>query len=170
MIGRLLLTSLAACLIAGCSTTVDELQSPIRLAPSEYVFPVEAGAGAGSSGTPGVETAVLKGDPERSGLYTILLRIAPGTRIAPHRHRDDRVATVISGDWWIGFGESFDEARLERLPAGSFYTEPPDVAHFAMTGSVPVVVAITGFGPTDTRPVASIGNSEDQTASTQEVR
>jgi hypothetical protein len=36
------------------------------------------------------------------------------------------------------------------LPPGSFYTEPGGVAHFAQTRAEPVVVYITGFGPTNT--------------------
>jgi hypothetical protein len=36
------------------------------------------------------------------------------------------------------------------LPPGSFYTEPAGVAHFALTRAEPVVVYITGFGPTNT--------------------
>jgi hypothetical protein len=34
--------------------------------------------------------------------------------------------------------------------ASSFYTEPGGEAHFALTKAQPVVVYITGFGPTDT--------------------
>jgi hypothetical protein len=57
---------------------------------------------------------------------------------------------VISGTWHIGYGEGFDEAKLKALPPGSFYTEPPSVAHFAETGDEAVVVQITGFGPSST--------------------
>ena len=39
------------------------------------------------------------------------------------------------------------------LPAGSFYTEPSGVAHFAETRAEPVVVYITGDGPSDTQYV-----------------
>jgi uncharacterized RmlC-like cupin family protein len=53
------------------------------------------------------------------------------TRIAAHSHRDDRIATVISGTWHIGYGDRFDEAKLKALPPGSFYTEPPSQNHFA---------------------------------------
>jgi hypothetical protein len=67
---------------------------------------------------------VLKGDPDRDGLYTIMLRIPAHTRIAAHEHMDDRVATVVSGIWYIGYGDSFNSADLKPLPAGSFYTEP----------------------------------------------
>jgi uncharacterized RmlC-like cupin family protein len=71
-------------------------------------------------------------------------------RIAAHSHRDDRVATVISGTWRIGYGDKFDEASLKALPPGSFYTEPAGGTHFAATADEAVVVQITGFGPSST--------------------
>ncbi len=121
-----------------------------RIAPGELKFP-EGAPGAGTSGVSGIRTAVLKGDPGRAGLYTIMLRIPAHTRIAAHEHMDDRVATVVSGTWYIGYGESFDGARVKALPAGSFYTEPSHRAHFAETRDEPVIVQITGVGPSSTR-------------------
>jgi hypothetical protein len=70
--------------------------------------------------------------------------------IQAHTHRDDRSAIVMSGTWYFGYGSVADEAATKPLPAGSFYTEPGGVAHFALTKAEPVVVYITGFGPTDT--------------------
>jgi hypothetical protein len=70
--------------------------------------------------------------------------------IKPHRHRDDRVATVVSGVWYIGYGAKRDEAELKALPPGSFYTEPASAAHFAGTQDRQAVVDITGYGPSDT--------------------
>src|SRR5207249_618541 len=115
-----------------------------RLTPIEYKFPQRGNPGTGSSGVGGIETVVLKGDPDRAGVYTIMLRVPAHTQIAAHSHRDDRVATVISGTWHIGYGDKFDEAKLKALPPGSFYTEPPSQNHFAATGEEPVVVQITG--------------------------
>ena len=63
----------------------------IRIAPNEFGWPAEAGPGIGTSLMREVETMVLKGDPSKPGLYTILLRIAPNTKIQPHRHGDDRI-------------------------------------------------------------------------------
>jgi quercetin dioxygenase-like cupin family protein len=97
-----------------------------------------------------IHTVILKGDPDQVGVYTIMLRVPAHTRIAAHSHRDDRVATVISGTWRIGYGDHFDETKLKALPPGSFYTEPPGQTHFAETGDEPVVVQITGFGPSST--------------------
>jgi pimeloyl-ACP methyl ester carboxylesterase/quercetin dioxygenase-like cupin family protein len=122
----------------------------IRLTPSEYNFPQRGNPGTGSSGVTGIETVVLKGDPNQAGVYTIMLRVPAHTQIAAHSHRDDRVATVISGTWRIGYGDKFDEAKLKALPPGSFYTEPPGQNHFAETSGEPVVVQITGFGPSST--------------------
>jgi quercetin dioxygenase-like cupin family protein len=79
-----------------------------------------------------------------------MLRVPAHSRIAAHSHRDDRVATVISGIGRIGYGDRFDEAKLKALPPGSYYTEPPGQNHFAETGDEPVVVQITGFGPSST--------------------
>jgi quercetin dioxygenase-like cupin family protein len=126
-----------------------------RMTPSEIAAIASIGAVAGTSGVTGVETRVLKGAPNKAGLYTIQLTAPPNTTIQAHSHSDDRVATVISGTWYIGYGPRFDEKNLKALPPGSFYTEPPGIAHFARTGSSSVVVQITGFGPTSTKYVDS---------------
>jgi len=124
-----------------------------RLAPTEINALADTGAGAGTSGVPGIRTRVLKGDPTRPGLYTIQLEVPANTRIEAHDHPDDRVATVVAGTWHFGYGASFDASRLKALPPGSFYTEAPQEPHFARTGSVAVVLQISGFGPTGTRYV-----------------
>jgi hypothetical protein len=70
-----------------------------------------------------------------------------------HDHQDDRVATVVSGTWYIGYGDSFDSVELRALPPGSFYTEPSNRTHFAETRDESVIVQITGVGPSSTRYV-----------------
>lgn len=57
---------------------------------------------------------------------------------------------MVSGVWYFGYGPVAGEAKEKALPAGSFYTEPGGVAPFAETRSDPVLVYITGVGPTDT--------------------
>jgi uncharacterized RmlC-like cupin family protein len=91
----------------------------------------------------------------KPGVYTILLKVPANTRIEAHDHPDDRIANVMSGTWFFGYGDRFDARALKALPPGSFYTEPPDQPHFARTGDKPVVILITGFGPTGTRYVAA---------------
>jgi pimeloyl-ACP methyl ester carboxylesterase/uncharacterized RmlC-like cupin family protein len=125
-----------------------------RIAPAEFGALARTGASAGTSGLAGIETSVLKGDPTVSGLYTILLRVPANTRIEAHTHPDDRIATVVSGTWHFGYGDAFEESNLKALPPGSFYTEPPGRPHFARTGEEPVVLQITGVGPTGTQYVS----------------
>ncbi len=119
-------------------------QSPRRRqTPVEMELLSKSGTEAGTSGVSGIQTIVLKGNPSKTGIYTILLKIPANTRIEAHDHPDDRVATVISGTWYFGYGAKFDEQKLKALPPGSFYTEPPNEPHFARTGATSVVVEIT---------------------------
>jgi uncharacterized RmlC-like cupin family protein len=122
----------------------------IRLTPSEITGKEAVGAGAGTSGVAGIRTTVLLGNPTRPGLYTIRLSIPANTSIQAHTHRDNRSAIVMSGTWHFGYGSVANAAATKALPPGSLYTEPGGVAHFALTRAEPVVVYITGFGPTDT--------------------
>ena len=155
-IRKISLTRFTALAIVGLAlaTTASSRTQPTegekRLTPSEFDFAGGHKGGTGTSGVKGIETVVLKGDPKRPGLYTILLRVPAHTRIAAHTHPDDRVATVISGTWRIGYGQTFREDRLKALTPGSFYTEPAGDSHFAETKATPVVVEITGYGPSGT--------------------
>ncbi len=130
---------------------VPDTASIRRLTPDDINALKATAPGVGTSGVSGIRTRVLAGDPTRSGLYTIQLEVPANTRIEAHDHPDDRVATVVSGTWYFGYGTHFDEKSLKPLPAGSFYAEPPHRPHFARTGSTPVIVHISGFGPTGTR-------------------
>jgi quercetin dioxygenase-like cupin family protein len=121
----------------------------VTIRPEDVPWPAARAGGAGTSGAAGIETVVLKGDPAKPGLYTLMLRAGPGLRIQPHSHGDDRVATVIKGTWYFAYGETFKEAALQALGPGSFYTEPPNAPHFAMTKDE-VVLQITGAGPSST--------------------
>jgi quercetin dioxygenase-like cupin family protein len=127
----------------------------LRLSPGEVDAMRAHQAGSGTSGVAGIRTTVIAGDPAQAGPYTIRLAIPANTRIQPHTHRDNRSAVVVAGVWYFGYGP-IAKADVERaLPAGSFYTEPAGVAHFAETKAEAVEVYITGDGPTDTRYVQS---------------
>ena len=68
------------------------------------------------------------------------------SQVAPHTHPDSREVTILSGTWYTGYGEKFDPAALKELPAGSFYTEPANVAHFVEVRE-PVLIQASGTGP-----------------------
>ena len=138
------------------SPAPQDPSSQQRLGPEELeAWGKSARVQQGTSGVAGIETGILKGDPSRPGLYAILLRVPANTRIEAHDHPDDRLATVVSGTWHFGYGDRFDEGKLKALPPGSFYAEPPSMPHFARTLDTPVVLLITGYGPTGTQYVNS---------------
>jgi len=139
--------------LSALSAAAQANDGQFRLTPTEIESIKPADAGAGTSGVHGIQTRVLKGDPTKPGLYTIRLTVPANTTIKAHQHPDDRIANVISGTWFIGYGAAFAEKSVKALAPGSFYTEPPGVVHFARTGKQPVVVEITGFGPTGTEYV-----------------
>lgn len=96
----------------------------------------------------GLENANILGDSSKPGEYVVRTRFPSNFRVQAHSHPENRSYTVISGTWYIGWGETFDAARLIALPPGSFYTEPAGVPHFVATGDEAVVVQISGMGPT----------------------
>lgn len=114
-----------------------------------------SGAGAGTSGITGIHTVLLYGDPAKPGPYVLEIHVPPNTVIAPHTHRDDRFATVISGAWYFGYGSRPGDAPVKPLTTGGLYTEPAGAPHFAFTRAEPAVVRLTGVGPSDTVYVAA---------------
>jgi quercetin dioxygenase-like cupin family protein len=140
-----------ACAFASSQAVAQDGQ--IRLTPKEIANLAKGGAGAGTSGVSGITTTTLYGDPTKPGLYTIELRVPPNTRIASHTHRDPRTAVVVSGTWYFGYGTVASPGATKALAPGSFYVEPADAPHFALTRGQAVTVQITGYGPTDTHYV-----------------
>jgi quercetin dioxygenase-like cupin family protein len=137
-------------LAASTLVTAQDGHLKIRLTPKEIEALPKESAGAGTSGLPAVTTRVLFGDPTKSGVYTIELRVAPNTVIQAHTHRDTRTAVVVDGLWYFGYGPKNEQALVKALPPGAFYTEPANESHFARTGQEGATVSITGYGPTDT--------------------
>ena len=142
---------IAGVLFLAASQTANTSLPQMRMTPGEI-----AAGGAGNEATGGAGTAagqrrVLFGDPTKAEYYSILLFVPAHTKIQAHSHRDNRMATVVAGEWHFGYGNKFNAAGLKTLPPGSVYSEPGGVNHFAQTGGEAVIVQISGFGPTDTK-------------------
>jgi quercetin dioxygenase-like cupin family protein len=98
----------------------------------------------------GVQNAVLHGDPGQHGMYVLRVRVESGVSIDPHTHPEDRVYTVLSGVFGIGFGERFDLSEIQQYPEGSVVFLPARSAHFHFASGNGYVVQINGWGPTST--------------------
>jgi quercetin dioxygenase-like cupin family protein len=148
-----LLSLTAIPMLLAAALAIAQAPGELRLTSAEVAARAQSAAGAGTSGVATIRTTVLSGDPTKPGLYSLRLTVPPNTSIAAHTHRDERTAVVVAGTWFFGYGLAADQAALKALPAGSFYTEPAGVAHFAMTNDEPVEIVITGYGPSDTQYV-----------------
>jgi quercetin dioxygenase-like cupin family protein len=113
----------------------------MALSPSEMKWSAQGGLAL-----PGLEQTTLVGDPSKPGPYTIRLKFPAGFKVAPHTHPDSREVTILSGTWYTGYGEKAEAAGLKELPAGSFYTEPANVAHYVEVRE-PTLIQVSGTGP-----------------------
>jgi quercetin dioxygenase-like cupin family protein len=95
----------------------------------------------------GGQGAVVYGDPRRAAPYITRVKLPADYKIQPHTHPEERVYTVISGTFYIGFGEKFDPTRLKAFPAGSVFVVPAKASHFHWMRSGEAVVQVSGVGP-----------------------
>lgn len=93
----------------------------------------------------GAKTAVLHGDPASPGTFTLRIKTPANYRVGPHTHPGPETVTVISGNFYVGMGSTFDETKLKKYPAGSFlYVDQTE--HFVLFKE-PTEIQITANGP-----------------------
>lgn len=97
---------------------------------------------------PGAQVAVLEGDPNEEGFFTLRIKLPDGYRIPPHTHPAAERVTVLSGTFKLGKGKTFDPAKTTTLPPGSYFSLAPASAHFAIAQGE-TVVQISTMGPWD---------------------
>lgn len=97
----------------------------------------------------GPETAVLYGNPGKPGLFVIRTRFPKGHKVTPRWRPDEwRTAVVLSGTFYYGIGEKWDDTQLIAYPPGTFFSHPPKHPHFAWAKDDDVVIQFTAMGPT----------------------
>ena len=96
---------------------------------------------------PSARLAVVVGDPSKAGPYFVRVKVPAGVRLMPHRHPEDRIYTVMSGVFYIGLGERFDDDQLRAYPPGSVVVLPGDTYHFHCAQSGEYITQVTGLGP-----------------------
>jgi quercetin dioxygenase-like cupin family protein len=100
--------------------------------------------------TKDAQATVLSGPLDKAVLYTQRVHLAPGGMVMPHTHPDARYTTVLSGDLYVGVGETVDAATATRYPAGSFLVMPAGKPHYSLAKDGEVVYQESGIGPTGT--------------------
>jgi hypothetical protein len=96
---------------------------------------------------PSARLAVVVGDTSQPGPYVVRVKVPGGVKLMPHIHHEDRVYTVMSGVFYIGRGEQFDEAKLQAYPPGAVVVLPGGTAHFHWAKSGEYITQVTAIGP-----------------------
>ncbi len=94
----------------------------------------------------GAKMAVLAGDPNKKGLFTVRLQTPAGYKVPPHTHPTSEHITVISGTFYIGTGDKFDEVAGKELGAGGYMVMPAGMKHYAWTPAE-AIIQVHSMGP-----------------------
>jgi quercetin dioxygenase-like cupin family protein len=93
----------------------------------------------------GAKMAVLYGDPSKSGLFIVRLKVPANYKIMPHTHPTDENVTVVSGSFAVGMGDKLDP-KAKAMPAGSFFSMPANMHHYAFS-TKETIVEVSAMGP-----------------------
>jgi len=98
---------------------------------------------------------LLFGNPDKPGIYGVLIKWLPGHNSKPHFHSTDRYVYVVSGTWWVGASTTYDTSRMYPIPAGSFVTDIANTVHWdgAKESTGPCLLMLVGEGPMHTTPL-----------------
>src|SRR5712692_6298849 len=75
--------------------------------------------------------AVLSGDPGKTGLFTVRMKMPDGYKFPAHWHPTTEYVTVLSGTFYMGTGDKLEESKGHAMEAGSFASVGAKVHHFA---------------------------------------
>jgi hypothetical protein len=96
---------------------------------------------------PSARLAVVVGHPSEPGPYVVRVKLPSGVKLMPHWHHEDRVYVVVSGVFYIGLGDEFDEAKLAAYPPGAVVVLPGGTRHFHWAKSGEYITQVTATGP-----------------------
>ncbi len=104
----------------------------------------------------GAEFALLDGNPGEAVSVTLRLKFPAGYELPAHWHPTLENVTVLSGEFYVGTGDTLDKAKGMALEAGGFVSIPAEHNHYAWTEEETVVqvhlmgpFAITYVNPKD---------------------
>jgi quercetin dioxygenase-like cupin family protein len=95
----------------------------------------------------GAQTVILVGDPTKAETIVQRTKFPPHYRVPPHTHPYAEVVTVLSGNYWNSFGQSFDKSKGIELLPGSVFVLPAGHAHYTWTEDTEVIVQVNFTGP-----------------------
>jgi len=97
----------------------------------------------------GAKSALLIGDPTKSGVFIVWLKFPPNYPIPAHTHPFTEVITVLKGKLGNGMGKTFDVKHGEVLNQGESFVLPAGHSHYVWTTDEETIVELIATGPWD---------------------
>jgi quercetin dioxygenase-like cupin family protein len=94
----------------------------------------------------GARAVVLKGDPTKTGPFTIRLDMPEGFEVKPHHHPTAENVHVVEGTLLVGHGKNWADSALAPLAAGQDGSIPAKQPHF-VRAKEHTVLDIRSTGP-----------------------
>src|SRR5579884_4025958 len=117
-----------------------------------YLTPNSLNWVAGTGPSKGSSSAVLTGDPNKTGFAVIRVKMQNGYSNPPHYHAHPEYITVMQGTLLFGTGDTIDKSKARVLTAGSFITVPAGLHHWSMAKGE-TMEEVAGDGPQTNIPV-----------------
>jgi quercetin dioxygenase-like cupin family protein len=96
---------------------------------------------------PGMEMAVVAGDPSKAEPYTLRLRFPKDYVFPAHWHPQTENLTVLEGKFVLGMGSKTDKTMLKEYERGDYLVLPGNQPHFGGAKGDNTVIQLHGVGP-----------------------
>ena len=143
-------TGLDALLHSGPVTTGNPMPDPSHV-------PIDFGKDIHWLEGDGMRQAALFGDPNKPGIYGVLIEWLPGHYSHPHFHSTDRYAYIVSGTWWVSSSSNWDPNKAYPVPAGSYVRDLANQVHWDGAKDAPCLLMLVGEGPMVTTQLSQGG-------------
>jgi quercetin dioxygenase-like cupin family protein len=110
------------------------------------VSPSQVHWSAGTGALKGAQVAAIFGAMDKPEAFVVRIRMPDGMKLGPHYHPVLENVTVLQGTLLIGVGDKMDAAKMIALPAGSFFSVPAGVHHYAMAKG-DTIIQLNDTGP-----------------------
>src|SRR5260370_27442611 len=95
----------------------------------------------------GAPKGILGGEQKKGEMIVQRTKFPPHYRVPPHTHPYTEVVTVLSGNYWNSFGESFDKSKGVELHPGSVFVLPAGHPHYTWTEDAEAILQVSFIGP-----------------------
>lgn len=104
----------------------------------------------------GCEIAVLEGNPQSAGLFTVRFKLGGEFVMPPHSHPKDERVTVLKGKMAVAFGMDGTRENARVFGPGDYYVNSREAIHTVWADTLSII-QITGIGPWQANFVESSG-------------